>query len=130
MRARTGFTVVEITIVVLLIGLLAAVAIPNFIKARTDIQKYLCINNLRMIEAAKEQWALMNNEGGGARQKGKKGNPRRNKKNPGDPVNESEVNALLKHGAPHCPAGGSYTYGGLRVIPRCSLGREKGHVLL
>lgn len=55
---KQGFTLVEIMIVVLIIGLLAAIAIPNFIKARKTTQKNACIDNLRAIEGAIEQ-ALM-----------------------------------------------------------------------
>ena len=60
MRGRKGFTLVEIMIVVAIIGLLAAIAIPSFIKARESSQTNACINNLRQIDAAKEQWALAN----------------------------------------------------------------------
>jgi type II secretory pathway pseudopilin PulG len=45
-------------IVVAIIGLLAAIAIPNFIRSRSTSQQNACINNLRMIDAAKQQWAL------------------------------------------------------------------------
>jgi prepilin-type N-terminal cleavage/methylation domain-containing protein len=55
---KSGFTLVEIMIVVAIIGLLAAIAIPNFIKARTSAQANACINNLRQIDGAKQQWAL------------------------------------------------------------------------
>jgi len=55
---KSGFTLVEIMIVVAIIGLLAAMAIPNFVHSRQVAEMNTCINNLRCIDGAKQQWAL------------------------------------------------------------------------
>ncbi|MCX7722356.1 MAG: type II secretion system GspH family protein [Verrucomicrobiae bacterium] len=57
-QSSPGFTLLEIVIVVALVGLLAAIAIPNMLKARARSQANICISNLRKIQEAKQQWAF------------------------------------------------------------------------
>ncbi len=60
--SRKGFTLVEIMIVVAIIGLLAAIAIPNFIKAREAAERNACIENLKQIQGAIQIWAITNDK--------------------------------------------------------------------
>ena len=109
---QQGFTLVEIMIVVAIIGLLAAIAIPNFVKARTTAQKNACIANLKQIDGAKEQWAL------------------ENKLTSGAPNVDNGINSYLKNSqGPGCPAGGSYGYNVVGTNPTCSQGSTLGHTL-
>ena len=101
----SGFTLVEIMIGVAIIGLLAAIAIPNFVRARTTSQMNACINNLRQIDGAIQQWAL------------------EQKKDPAATVAETDITPFLKNSVV-CPSGGttfadSYTISTVAVRPTC-----------
>jgi prepilin-type N-terminal cleavage/methylation domain-containing protein len=109
-----AFTLVEIMIVVLIIGILMSIAIPNFISARSNSRRSACIANLRQIEGAKEQWAMV-------AKKGATDTPTSS-----DLLGSSTTGYLKSW--PSCPVGGTYTIGDMATRPTCSKASE-GHVL-
>ena len=108
-RNTKGFTLVEIMIVVAIIGLLAAIAVPNFVQARTTARTNACINNLRLISAAKDQAAMENNL-------------------PEDvDLTSAQITPYLKGNVlPTCPAQGTYAILAPNTNPTCD---QAGHKL-
>jgi len=108
-KKQEGFTLIEVMIVILIIAVLLAIAIPNFIRSRESSRAKACLANLRQIETAKEQWAM------------------HNRKNADDtPTAADLVSEFMKGPAdntlPECPAGGTYTIGDVNTRPSCSVG--------
>ena len=104
-RIERGFTLVEIMIVVLIIGILLAICVPNFIKAREASRKASCVVNLRQIENAMNVWLK------------KEGDFPRNSRFLGT----EELGTM-----PLCPGGGTYTVNLDAGHPTCSI---SGHQL-
>jgi hypothetical protein len=89
-------------------GMLAAIAIPSFVKARTTSQKNACLNNLRQLDAAKEQAAMENNWTNGQAI------------NPGSPQEANVLDYIKGRAIPICPCGGTYTLNPIGTLPQCS----------
>ncbi len=113
MKRRTkGFTLVEIMIVCMILGILMLIAVPNFLSARTNSQRNSCIANLHLIESGKEQWAMDK------------------KKGTTDTPSNADLIGTVTDGYvknyPACPGGGTYVNGNMVTRPTCSIA---GHVL-
>ena len=95
--------VLAIPVVLSVVGLLAAIAIPSFVKARQTSQLNACVNNMRQLDAAKEQWALQASAVAGAQ------------------VGAADLSPyFVAEMSPRCPAGGDYTIHAIAQDPECS----------
>ena len=105
-----GFTLVEIMIVVGIIGLLIAIAVPNWIKTRERAQRDICIENLQQLETAKTLWSLETGQAEGT-----------------EPDEADLIGpTLYLKTMPECPAGGEYLLNPVGVVPECDV---EGHVI-
>lgn len=109
-QGRSGFTLVEIMLVVAIIGMLAMLAIPALARARMRSQQTACINNLRQIEAAKAQWAMETKASASAV--------------PTDADLFGVTNYIRRK--PECPTQGNYSLEAVNLPPLCD---QAGHAL-
>ncbi len=110
-RRRSAFTLVEIMIVVLIIGILLAIAVPNFVRARESARSKACIDNLKQIDSAKEQYAMDSKIATGTAIS--------------DFTNLVGATNYIKS-TPVCPSNGTYTVNPVGTSPACSIGANTG----
>lgn len=108
-RDETGFTLIEIMIVVLIIGILLAIAVPNFIRARETSRAKSCVSNLKQIDSAKEQWAMDTKAADG---------------DPGPAMSDIAGPGLYIKAEPECPSNGTYTIDVIGTDPTCDIGDQ------
>ena len=99
---KRGFTFIEIMVIVLIMGILLAIGIPNFLKARRNGCTKACIHNMRQMEGAKEEYAMEYN------------------KSVGDPIDWDKIVPSYLKEEPECPAGGLYTLFPIGDMVDCS----------
>jgi len=104
-RSNRAFTLVEIMIVVAIIGILIAIAVPSFLRAREVSRRNACQENLTKIDGAKQSWALETNAD----------------KDATPSWTDLVGNELYIRKSPVCPSSGTYTINAVNVDPACSL---------
>lgn len=112
-KPQYGFTIIELLIVIAVIAVILAIAVPNYIRSREESHKNSCMFNMRQINFAIDQWVIENGITTGTVPSGS---------------DEEDIYAFLKGSRPRCPGGGIYTIhtvGGAEQVT-CSLS-DKGH---
>ena len=107
-KTRRGFTLVEIMIVVLIVGVLSSIAVPSWISARTKSRKQACTGNLKKLETAKEQWTLENHVPEGSA------------------CDMTDLHPAYLKSVPRCPTAGTYEVHPVGERPTCNVA---GHEL-
>lgn len=115
-RSHKAFTLVELMVVVVILAIILAIALPNYLKSGKNSQKTVCIANLERIDSAIDQWVLDNHI------------------SPGTVIAESDEEIIysnyVKGGKPKCPSGGVYTIHAVGSKPQVTCSREnEGHQL-
>jgi prepilin-type N-terminal cleavage/methylation domain-containing protein len=112
-RKNRGFTLVEIMMVVMIIGFLLTIAVPNILKAREVSRRTTCQKTLKSIADAKEQWAMDT------------------KAAPTDTPDDTDLYGSDKYlkQTPKCPSSGTYTIGTMEEAPTCDRPASEGHAL-
>ena len=112
-RANAGFTIVEMMITVGIIGCLAAIVFPNFIKARSSSHRSVCIANLKKIQDAKVTWGFENN------------------KKPDSLPKDADLYGTENYlrEVPKCPSQGVYAINEIKTSPSCTRAAAEGHTL-
>lgn len=101
---RRAFTLVELAIVIMVIGILLGIAVPQFIRSRAQSQMKTCLSSLRKIEEGKELWAIAEHQPANAT------------------CQMTDVVPNYVKRVPECPTGGTYTVGTLDEKPECTIG--------
>jgi len=101
--ANRAFTLIEIMVVILIISIVVAIAVPNFFQSRATSRRTACLENLRLIESAKDQCAMA-----------------KNLKN-GDSVDWPDLVPTYIKAQPSCPTGGTYALNAIGTDASCSL---------
>ena len=114
-RSHAGFTLVEIMIVVAVIGIILAIALPNYLKSGKTVHRTVCIANLEKIDGAIDQWALEDRISTGTAIAG---------------YEEDIYRDYVRGGKPKCPSVGEYILGVVGVNPQVTCSKEdEGHKL-